>query len=148
MRSDVSSKLLAALSALIVLTLNHPSHAHHGFANHFDHSRELTLEGTVTEFNFRNPHVKIHFQVQNADGQTESWVAETGGSSGFLRNGRMTRDSLKAGDHIQIVGHPARVTEHEMRVNHIVLPNGNELNMNNPYLEIPFLQKDAEAPQE
>jgi len=35
-----------------------------------------------------------------------------------------------------------------MRANHIVLPNGDELNMNNPYIEIPFLQKEAEADPE
>ena len=53
----------------------------------------------------------------------------------------MTRDSIKPGDPIQITGHPARVTEYEMRVNQIILPNGDILNMNNPYVTIPFLQE-------
>ncbi len=145
MRSDVSGKLTTALSALIVLMLSHTGHAHHGFANHFDHSRELTLEGTVTEFNFRNPHVTIHFEVQNGDGEAESWVAETGGSSGFLRSGRISRDSLKAGDHIQIVGHPARVTEQEMRAVDVILPNGEKLHMANPYVTIPSIGADTVA---
>ena len=140
--------VVTALSALIVLMLSHTGHAHHGFANHFDRSRELTLEGTVTEFNFRNPHVTIHFEVQNGDGEAESWVAETGGSSGFLRSGRISRDSLKAGDHIQIVGHPARVTEQEMRAVDVILPNGEKLHMANPYVTIPFLQNTAETEQD
>lgn len=139
MRSD-SSRLHATLAAVFVLMLSGPSHAHHGFTNHFNPDEERAIEGTVTQFEFINPHVKIHVQVQNDDGTTESWVAETGGSSGFLRNGRMSRDSLKAGDHIQIVGHPARANEYELRANHITMPNGDELNMNNPYVSIPFLQ--------
>jgi len=137
----VSGRLLVTLSAVPLLTLSAPGHAHHGFANHFDHEQEIVLEGIVTQFNFRNPHITVHFEVQNEDGETESWVAETGGSSGFLRNGRMTRDSIKPGDPIQITGHPARVTEYEMRVNQIILPNGDVLNMNNPYVTIPFLQE-------
>ena len=145
MRSSVSGKLLATLSALIAVMLSYPSHAHHGFANHFDHDTELSLEGIVTQFNFRNPHITIHFEVQNEDGETESWVGETGGSSGFLRNGRMSRDSIKAGDRIRITGHPARVTEYAMRANQIILPNGDVLNMNNPYVTIPFLQNTEES---
>ena len=145
MRSGVSSKQLAILSALITLTLSHSGYAHHGFTNHFDPDQERAIEGIVTQFEFLNPHVKIHVRVRAENGETESWVAETGGSSGFLRNGRMSRDSLKAGDHVQIVGHPARVDPYEIRANHIVLPNGDELNMNNPYVPIPFLQKTENA---
>ena len=44
-------------------------------------------------------------------------------------------------DHIQIVGHPARTNAYELRANHITMPNGDELNMNNPYVSIPFLQQ-------
>jgi len=147
MRSGVFGKLLAAISALVMLLLFEPGHAHHGFTNHFDPDQELTIEGIVTEFNFINPHVTIQLQVQNEDGITELWTVETGGSSGFLRNGRLSRDSLRAGDRIQIVGHPARVGEHEMRANHVVLPNGDELRMNNPYIEIPFLRNTEGAEQ-
>ncbi len=145
MRNGVSGKLLATLSSLIVLMVSNPGHAHHGFTNHFDPDQERAIEGIVTKFEFINPHVKIYLRVQSEDGQTDSWVVETSGSSGFLRNGRMSHDSLKAGDHIRIVGHPARVSEHEMRANHIVLPNGDELRMNNPYTTFPFQQNNAGA---
>jgi hypothetical protein len=140
MRSDFRGRL-ATLSVLIAVMHSGPGHAHHGFTNHFIPDEERTIEGTVTKFEFTNPHVKIHVQVQNEDGATESWIAETGGSSGYLRNGRMSSDSLQAGDHIQIVGHPARANAHEIRANYIKLPNGDELNMNNPYISIPFLEK-------
>ena len=148
MRRRVYGQLMAAISTLIALLICHPGHAHHGFTNHFDPDQEQSIAGIVTQFDFINPHVRIHVDVQTDNGETESWVAETGGSSGFLRNGRLSRDSIKPGDQIQIVGHPARTKEREMRANHIVLPNGSELNMNNPYVEIPFLQKDAEAERE
>jgi hypothetical protein len=125
------------------MLLSYPGRAHHGFTNHFDPDQEHTIVGIVTEFEFINPHVTIHLDVENENGETESWIAETGGSSGFLRNGRLSRDSIKPGDRIEIVGHPARVREHELRANRIILPNGDELNMNNPYIEIPFLQENT-----
>lgn len=148
MRRRICERFVAIFGTLNLLFLCHPCHAHHGFTNHFDPDQERSIEGVVTQFNFANPHVIIHLNVENDSGEIESWVAETGGSSGFLRSGRLSRDSIKPGDRLQIVGHPARVRELEIRANHIVLSNGHELNMNNPYVEIPFLQQGGEAKQE
>ena len=133
----------AACGTLIGLLACAPAVSHHGFTNHFDPDQEREIEGVVTRFEFVNPHVSIHLEVLNEDDTKESWVAETGGSSGFLRNGRLTRQSIKPGDHLLIVGHPARAKEFEMRANRIVLPNGTELRMNNPFVPIPFLQNNA-----
>ena len=145
MRRRIFGRAIATFGTLIGLLACHPGHAHHGFTNHFDPDQELSIEGVVTQFDFINPHVTIHLDVVNDAGETEAWIAEMGGSSGYLRNGRLSRDSIKPGDRLQIFGHPARASDFEMRANHVALPDGRELNMNNPYLEIPFLQKDAEA---
>ncbi|MGI9258796.1 MAG: DUF6152 family protein [Gammaproteobacteria bacterium] len=144
MRRGSNCRHHTALTGVLGLMLVQTSTAHHGFTNHFDPDREQTIEGVVTQFDFINPHVKIHLEVQLDGGATESWVAETGGSSGYLRNGRLSRDSIQPGDRILITGHPARAQEREMRANHIVLENGQELRMNNPYIEIPFLQNTDE----
>ncbi len=114
--------------------------AHHGFTNHFDPDLEVAISGSVTEFRFINPHVLIHIDVEN-DGRIEHWTVETGGTSGFLANGRMSSDTLKPGDHVDVVGHPSRHTEFEMRANRLALPDGRELTMRNPYEPVPFLQQ-------
>ena len=142
MTSHVSCKSLTSFSALLALALYHPVQAHHGFANHFDPDQERAIEGIVTQFEFVNPHVKIHLQVQNRDGETEAWVVETGGVSVFLRSGLMSSDTIKVGDHLRIVGHPARVKDHEMRANHITLSSGDELQLSNPYVPPSFLQEE------
>ncbi len=127
-----------ALALLAQATL-----AHHGFTNHFDPERETTISGTVTAFRFVNPHVMVFIDVE-IDGEIEHWKVESGGTSGFLANGRMSGDSLKQGDPVEVVGHPSRHNDFEMRANWLLLPDGRELTMRNPYETVPFLQKREE----
>ena len=148
MRRRVYQHFMAMFGMLNALLVCYPGQAHHGFANHFDPEEKHSIEGIVTQFDFTNPHVTIYLDVKNNNGETETWIAETGGSSGFLRSGRLSRDSIKLGDRVQIVGHPARSLKLEIRANHITLPDGNELNMNNPYVEIPFLKQGREDKQQ
>lgn len=141
MRNTLSHrKTMAVLVGALGVLLAGPGAAHHGFTNHFDPDIEHVIEGVVTDFEFINPHVKIYLDVENDEGDLESWVTEMGGSSGFLRNGNLSRESIQPGDQIRIVGHPARASAHELRANQVVLESGQELRTNNPYVEIPFLQ--------
>ena len=120
--------------------------AHHGFTNHFDPDQERAISGSVTDFRFINPHVTIHIDVQN-DGEIEQWTVEMGGTSGLLANGRMSSDSLQPGDLVDVVGHPSRHTEFELRANRLILPDGRELTMRNPYAPVPFLQQKPTSEQ-
>ncbi len=99
--------------------------SHHG-AVMYDRSREVVLEGTVTEFRFFNPHVKIHFQVKNNNGNVENWTAEGRPPSVLRRNG-WSRKVLKPGDQITVAGNPHKDGSYEMRLTKVVLPNGKEL---------------------
>ena len=99
--------------------------SHHGGVM-WDRSREVTLEGTVTEFRFFNPHVKILFQVKNDNGNVEKWTAEAPPPN-MLRRAGWSRDSLKPGDQITVAGHAHKDGVYEMRLTKVVLPNGKEL---------------------
>ena len=126
--------LLGALAALLLAGV---SLAHHGFTNHFDPDQERMIEGSVAEFRFINPHVLIFIDVES-DGGVERWKVETGGTSSQLASGRMAHDSLKPGDRIEVVGHPSRHTAFELRASRMVLPEGREITMRNPYGTVPF----------
>ena len=114
--------------------------AHHGFTNHFHPDRERMIAGSVAEFRFANPHVLIWVDVEN-DGEVQRWKVEMGGTSGLLSSGRMSGDSLKPGDRIEVVGHPSRHTDLELRANRVTLPDGREITSRNPYEPVPFLQQ-------
>src|SRR5579864_2559359 len=63
----------AVLSMLITCS---PAFAHHGTGASYDLSKHITLKGTVTAFNWSNPHLQVYFDVKDNTGKVEHWVAE------------------------------------------------------------------------
>jgi hypothetical protein len=94
---------LGALGMAIPLAVAAPAHAHHSFAM-FDTSREVTIEGTVTEFQWTNPHSWIQVLVKEGGKEVE-WSIE-GASPNNLQRFGWKRTSLKPGDHVQCILHP------------------------------------------
>jgi hypothetical protein len=80
--------------------------AHHSFAA-FDQSREVTVKGRVTEFQWTNPHAWLVVKGKTATGQDEEWSFEMISPSVLRRNG-WTKNSLKFGDEVTVTGNPAR----------------------------------------
>lgn len=78
--------------------------AHHSAAM-FDGTKEVTLVGTVKEFQFTNPHSWIQLLVPDADGKVVEWSLETAGVSSLYRRG-IRASSLKPGDKISVVANP------------------------------------------
>lgn len=111
--------LLGALLPAVV-------HAHHSFAVHFISEANTEVKGVVDSFRFANPHGMINFDVTDANGVTTRWRAETN-SPNILRRRGWTRDSLKPGDVITILGFPARDGTPYMRVSKITFADGREL---------------------
>ena len=83
------------LGAATVLLAAIPALAHHSFAM-FDQRRIMTLEGTVTEFQWTNPHAFIELDVQSG-GRTQRWAIELNSPNNLTRQG-WRRSSLKAGE--------------------------------------------------
>ena len=77
--------------------------AHHSFAATFSTSEKNTIEGIITNFRFINPHVLIYIDVLDSDGSITEWTVEGSSATGWRRNG-WTRDALKAGDKLRIIG--------------------------------------------
>jgi hypothetical protein len=97
--------------------------AHHGTNASYEMDREVTLKGTVTSFNWSNPHCQIYFDVKDEKGNVTHWAAETH-SPGQLKNGGWNRETLKAGDEVTIGLNPSRAGSNVGVVTRIVLPNG------------------------
>ena len=98
--------------------------AHHSFAVFFDDAHSLvTVRGTVTGFEFRNPHGIIRLAVRDDSGAEVLWKAETNSPSILERRG-WTRDSLKFGDVIAVEGWPARDGSHYLRMRKVTRADG------------------------
>src|SRR3974390_1058465 len=97
---------LAAV-AVSTLTLSAlPAFAHHSFAM-FDAEKTKTLEGTVKEFQWTNPHSWILMTVNDDKGQAQQWAIEMGGPAGLARQGWVPK-TLTPGMKIKTVVHPLR----------------------------------------
>jgi hypothetical protein len=79
-----------------------PLLAHHA-GSLYDREKPVTLTGTVTQYLMINPHAQIHFEVKDANGNVEKWVAETAGPQRLLRVG-WNKNTLKPGDTITVTG--------------------------------------------
>jgi hypothetical protein len=77
-----------------------PTMAHHGNSA-YDEEKPITLRGTVTEFDWANPHAQIYFDVKGEKGHVAHWGCETLSPGKLMRSG-WSKDSVKPGDQITI----------------------------------------------
>jgi hypothetical protein len=80
--------------------------AHHSFAM-FDNAKEQTLEGTIKDFQWTNPHIWIQVNVKGADGKLTEWSIEGGSPNGLKRSG-WSKKSMSAGDKVVMKIHPLK----------------------------------------
>ena len=115
------------LFAIVVglLAVSSSTFAHHGTAN-YDMTKVVTLKGTVTDFQFINPHTLILFDVKNEKGIVEHWQAEATSPNHLVRAG-WTKNIVKSGDEITISGFRAKNGSTVMRFQKMVLAGGQEI---------------------
>lgn len=97
--------LAAVLAFAVPLTIAAPALAHHSFAM-FDQKKVMTLQGTVTEFQWTNPHAFIEIDVPT-NGKVVHWSIELNSPNNLKRQG-WSRASLKTGDKISLRMNPLR----------------------------------------
>jgi hypothetical protein len=97
--------------------------AHHRFAETYVEDREITIEGELAEWHYREPHSFLRVVARNGRNAPETWIVECRGASQLRRLG-MTPDTLRLGQHVVITGSPGRVsTEQRRRLRAIVRPH-------------------------
>jgi DNA/RNA endonuclease YhcR with UshA esterase domain len=121
--------LLATFSGIAVLLMvAAPIFAHHG-TSAYDTTKLTTVKGTVTDFQFNNPHVIISVETKDDKGKVEMWTSEANSPNVLTRHG-WDRDIIKNGDQITIIGYRPKNGAKTMRLQKVVLSNGQELDPN------------------
>ncbi|MEP7314247.1 MAG: DUF6152 family protein [Pseudomonadota bacterium] len=98
---------------LAVLGFAAPCWAHHSMAM-FDRSRSLTLQGTVRQYQWTNPHCFIQLLVPSGEGTVE-WSIEMNSPGASFREG-FRPGTLKAGDKVTVIINPVRDGTHGGRL--------------------------------
>jgi len=116
----MKGKLPASFCSLTValFLISGPVLAHHGFAGRYDEEHPATVQGTVLEFQFINPHSAIIFEAKDQSGAMQRWHAELGGANALHRADGWTKETLKPGDKITIVGPRNKNGSNDMNLSH------------------------------
>ena len=103
-----------------------PTFAHHSFNAVFAMDLPVSLDGTVTRFDFINPHGFIYLDVADETGSVSQWKIEITNPNELLRRG-WSKDTLKPGDVITVNGPRARDGSNYAMGSTITLPDGREI---------------------
>jgi DNA/RNA endonuclease YhcR with UshA esterase domain len=106
-----------------LLLVSAPLLAHHGEAN-YDTDKVVSVKGTVTDFQFINPHTLISLDAKNDKGEVEKWSCEARSPGMLVRVGGWDKQTLKPGDVITVFGYRARNGSPVMRLQKITLADG------------------------
>jgi uncharacterized protein DUF6152 len=103
-------KTAGTLAGLVVAVLvfgnARPAAAHHSHSM-FDMSREVTITGTVTSYDYRNPHVFLHLDVKGENGAVMSWAVEMS-NIGNMQTRGIYRSTFKVGDVVTVKLNPLK----------------------------------------
>jgi hypothetical protein len=117
-----SATFLGLAAALLVAA---PALAHHSFAM-FDRQKEVTLKGTVKEFQWTNPHSFIEIETPDEKGGAVSYSIEMNSPNNLTRQGWKST-ALKPGDKVTVVMNPLRDGSHGGLFVSVMLPDGKVL---------------------
>ena len=117
MRAD---RVFAVAAGLLSMSL--PLFAHHGTAV-FDTDKTVTMKGTVTEWDWSNPHCLLQFDIKNEAGQVVHWIAETQNPAEMVSLG-WGKSSFKTGDEVTVTLMPVKNGRPYGRIKLVVLADG------------------------
>jgi hypothetical protein len=102
-------KSAGAIAAVCLLAAGISSVAAHHSTTMFDHSKTVTIKGTVVELRWVNPHVTVTINGSLNEGDAPSdWLMEMTSPGNLVRAGGWRRDAVKPGEKVEVVFSPLR----------------------------------------
>jgi len=125
-----SKKFLTSVvaAACFALLTSIAASAHHA-RSAFDRDRFITVTGTVTRWQFINPHAGLWLEVADEAGVVVEWAAEFQGTLDLYRHFSWNKDTFKPGDQIKLTGSPARDGTPNLDARIVVFADGVEVDV-------------------
>ena len=93
---------------------------HHSFAAYYSEDQTVSIEGTLAELDYRNPHAFVHLLAPDNRGQVQTVIAEWASPARLSQDG-IAKNTLKPGDRVIVTGSPSRdPSEYKMHLKGIV----------------------------
>ena len=128
MRDRVNRYCALGGAALLASSLTIPSHAHHAITA-YDRTRSISISGTVTKWQFINPHSGVWIEVVDERDTVTEWSGEFQGTLDLYRHFSWNKDTFAPGDEIALTGYPARDGTNTMSVRIVVFADGEEVDV-------------------
>jgi len=98
---------LSIAASVTSLMFSPPLLAHHGSRVSYDMTKELAMKGTVTDYQYQNPHIYIMYDVNDEKGDVVHWGVETYSPIVMVQQ-QWDKRSLKIGDEITVTVRPSK----------------------------------------
>jgi hypothetical protein len=110
-----------------------PVWAHHSIAAEYDDKKPITLRGTVTKFDWTNPHVYVWLDVRGSNGKITNWAVEYQSTLDLKRSGNgWNREVVKVGDSVTAEGIQSRDGGKQISGKSLTLASGKKIAAANP----------------
>ena len=116
---------VCAAAVVLFLAVTRVS-AHHAFTAEYDENKRVTVAGTVTKFEWSNPHAWIYVDGKDENDKAATWGFEMGSPNGLLHRG-WRRTELKKGDLVTVEGYRAKDGSHVANARTVTLSDGRKL---------------------
>ena len=100
--------------------------AHHAFAAEYDENKRVTVCGTVTRFEWTNPHAWLYVDGRDESNKVTMWSFEMGSPNGLLRRG-WRRMELKKGNQVTVEAYRAKDGSNVANAGTVIMPDGRKL---------------------
>lgn len=124
----MKSKMLGVGALLLAIPLFAPGplSAHHGGSSLYDMSKVMTVQATVTDFLWTNPHVEIGLDAKDDKGKVRHWILEAN-STPVMANRGWNRKTLQPGEAIKVSFNPSQRGGSVGRLIKLIKADGQEL---------------------
>jgi len=119
-------KSLTVVVLIAIVSFTGSVFAHHGRGATYDMKKRVTLRGSVSRVEWRNPHVVIYMDVKEPNGKVVTWGFENAGVSQLAQAG-YSRNTLRVGQEITAIVNPAANGAPTAIVVKVILADGSEI---------------------
>ncbi len=128
MQSSLTKTVFLSIASALMLTWALNVSAHHS-RSRFDMSEIVELEGELTIFSWRNPHVRIQVRTTDESGNDVYWDME-GDSLSILRRTSAKPEGIEVGTRVKIAGYPTLRPSQDMLIHNLLTSDGREVLVN------------------
>jgi hypothetical protein len=106
----MKQRWLVVVSSVAVLLAGRQAFAHHSVSATYLQGKSVTIDGTLKEFLWRNPHSFMKVEAPDESGKKQVWVIEGAAPQQLAEEG-LTANILRPGDRVIVTGLPGRLAE-------------------------------------